>query len=420
MADMDQIDVFTDVATTLNPQPYLEHLRSKGPVTRLPGRNIVAVTGYDEGMAVFRDSANFSSVFSFAGPLVPADFGDGDDLTDEIARIRPSLPGGDTVITADVPEHARIKSLLTGVITPKRAKANESFIERVADEQIRRFIDRGKAEMLTEYGRPIASAAVGELLGVPLSDLPEVSYTSEAIAGGVDSDPTDIAEITDERLRGYFRRYVEERRANPRADVMSEVAGTRYADGSLPSVEDVVSLAALLFAAGEDTASRVIIGAIRWVAEDQALQARLRADPSLIPGLVEEVLRYDGPGLAVWRLAKREVRVGDMTIAPGTMVMLALPAMNRDPGRFADAARLEPQRPNNRDHVAFGRGVHACPGAPVARAEVRIAIERLLHHTARLEIDGAAHGPEGAREYRRLPSYFVQGLNDLHVTFEKA
>ena len=420
MADMDQIDLFTSVETTTNPIPYMEYLRSKGKVVQLPGRNIVAVTDYDAGMGVLRDTENFSSVIVFGGPLLPTDFTPAEDLTDQIEQVRPHLPGGDTIITADMPEHGRVKSLLMGVFTPKRVKENEGYIRELADEQILKFIDNGKAELLTEFGRPVASATVGHLLGVPREDLSQISYLTDAIAGGVNQDAADIGEMINDKIRNYFMARVKECRENPGTDIMSDIANTRYADGSLPPAEDVAALGVLLFAAGEDTASRAIIGAVRWVAEDAELQARLRADPSLIPGVVEEVLRLDGPGLAIWRMAKRRVTIGDNVIEPGTFVGVMQKALNRDPARFANPSEFDPQRANFRDHVSFGRGIHACPGAPVARAEIKVSIERLLAHTSSITIDESVHGPAGARRYDRLPSYFVQGLLDLHIKFVKA
>ena len=420
MSGMDQIDIFTDLEVVTNPLPYLAYLRSKGPVVRLPTRDIIAVTGYEEGMAVFQDSENFSSVLAFVGPLVPVSFTPADDLTDQIAQLRPSLPGGDTVLTADQQEHRRIKSLLMGVITPKRVKENHEFIEQLADTQIAGFIDKGKLEVQSKYSRPLAIGTVAHLLGVPTEDYDKIVNPIESLPGPIGSDPSDIAQIMDERIRAYFRAYISDRRETPRGDVMSEIANTRYVDGSLPPIEDVVSLAALLFGAGEDTTSRVVTGAIRWLAEDFELQGKLRADPSLIPNLVEEFLRFDGPGLAAWRTVKRAVRIGDVDAKPGTAVMLMLSAMNRDPRRFADPAELKPGRPDSRDHVAFGRGIHACPGAPVARAEVKIAIERILARTSEISIDESVHGPADARRYERLPSYFVQGLDALHINFVKA
>jgi cytochrome P450 len=153
MKHFDEIDVFADLDLNTDPFPYLEYLRAKGPVTRVRGyEHVVAVTGYDEGVAVFRDDDDhFSALITHAGPLMPLSFTPSDDLTDQIAAIRPSVPGGDNVLTADPPEHTRIKSLLMGVITPKRVKENEAAISRLGLRHLPRLC---RCRLAAGGGRP--------------------------------------------------------------------------------------------------------------------------------------------------------------------------------------------------------------------------------------------------------------------------
>jgi cytochrome P450 len=267
---------------------------------------------------------------------------------------------------------------------------------------------------------------VADLLGVPAEDYDKIidPNRSPTLPGqvGADRNASELARAMEfaQRVKGYFTDCIEDRRRHPREDVMSQIAHTRYSDGSLPSVDEVVSLANLLFTAGEDTTSRVTAGAMRWIAEDPALQSRLRAEPGLIPNFIEESVRFDGPGRAAFRMAKRPTKIADLDVAPGTVVLLLLGAMDRDPRRFEAPQEVRPDRKNVRDHIAFGRGIHSCAGAPIARAEVKIALERLLARIAHFEIDESKHGPPDARRYNRIPSYFVQGLDDLFLTFRKA
>ena len=426
MKNMDEIDIFTDLDLVADPYPYLEFLRGKGVASRVPGYKVVAVTGYDEGLAVFRDEDTYSSIVAHGGALFPFNFTPADDLTDQIADIRPKVPGGDSILTADPPQHGRIKSLLMGVITPKRAKENEASIRGMADELIDKFIGRGSVELFSEFASPLAALTVADLLGVPPQDRDKIIDPNRTPIPpgqvGVERGASDAAKMMESarKVRAYFTGYINERREEPRHDVMSEIAQVRYSDGSLPPVGDVVSLANLLFVAGEDTTSRVTAGAMRWLAEDGDLQKRVRAHPELIPNLIEESVRLDGPGRAAFRLAKKPARIGEVDVEPGTVVMLLLGAMNRDPRRFENPFELQIDRKNVRDHLAFARGIHSCAGAPVARAEVRIALERLLERLADFRINEAKHGPAGSRRYNRVPSYFVQGLDDLHLTFDKA
>lgn len=415
----DEVDIFTDMETISNPMPWLEALRAKGPVVKLPGRNIVAVVGHREGVSVYQNADDFSSIFSFGGPLQPVEFTESDDISDQISAARPGVLGGNNIITADPPEHGRIKALLMGVITPKRVAENESFVADLADERIDAMLDKGTVEAFEEYGRPIARFTVADLLGVPKEDHEKLVVEAHAPPGAIEA-AIEASIQNDNAVRNYFREFVADRRANPKNDVMSRIAQVPYGDGTMPPIEDLVALASLLFTAGEDTSSRVIIGALRWIAEMPDLQDRLRGNPELIPDFVEEMLRYDNPGLASWRVAKRNTKIGDYPVKAGTRIMVAIAGMNRDPQVFEHPAELDIDRPNKRHHVAFARGVHACPGAPVARAEVRIAIERLLARTSRFTIDDDRHGPANDRRYNFLPSYFVKGLVDLHLRLEKA
>ena len=426
MKNFDEIDIFTDLDLVADPYPYLEFLRGKGVASRVPGYNVVAVTGYDEGLAVFRDEETYSSVAASGGALFPFNFTPADDLTDQIAEIRPKVQGGDTILTADPPEHGRIRSLMMGVITPKRVKENEASIRRMTDELIDKFIDRGAVELFSEFASPLAAMTVADLLGVPPEDYDKIIDPDRTPIPpgqvGAERGASDLAKAMESarKVRTYFTGHVDERRAEPRHDVMSEITQVRYNDGSLPPAGDIVSLAHLLFVAGEDTTSRVTAGAMRWLAEDGDLQKRVRAHPELIPNLIEESVRLDGPGRAAFRMAKKPVRIGELDIAPGTVVMLLLGAMNRDPRRFENPSELQIDRKNVREHIAFARGIHSCVGAPVARAEVKIALERLLARLADFRINEAKHGPAGNRRYNRIPSYFVQGLDDLYLNFDKA
>jgi cytochrome P450 len=420
MISLDEIDFFSDSSLLPDPHPFFDHLRGKGPVTRIQPYDVVAVTGYDEGMAIFRDDEHFSTVNAACGPLPPLPFvPEGDDITEQIEAHRHLIPAGTTIMTTDPPNHARMKSLLMGIITPKRLMENEAFLWKLADERIDGFLDRGSVELVGEFAKPFTTSAIADLLGVPREDHPLL----------VNRDKPPVAQIgvggqgggnPFETLVGYFDDYVRDRRKNPRQDVMSELAAVRYADGGIPEVDDVVAVATFLFAAGEDTTTRVISAAMRILAEDPQMQARLRADRSLIPEFVEETLRLQGTVRSDFRLVKRPTRIGDLDVRPGQVVMLLIGALNRDPKRFDAPNDFKLGRKNLRDHVAFGRGIHTCAGAPLARAEVKVSLQRFFDRTSDFRIDEAKHGRVGERRYEYIPTYLLQGLNKLHLTFDKA
>jgi cytochrome P450 len=200
--------------------------------------------------------------------------------------------------------------------------------------------------------------------------------------------------------------------------VLTDLALATYADGTTPEVSSVVRTATFLFAAGQETSARLLAAALKYLAEDPELQDGLRADRNRIPEFLEEVLRVESPVKADFRLARRSTSVGGVDIAAGTPVMLLNGAANRDPRHFECPAEFRADRPNAQSHMAFGRGAHSCPGGPLARAEGRISIERILARTRNIRLSEEHHGPPGARRFRYEPTWILRGLSQLHLEFD--
>lgn len=199
--------------------------------------------------------------------------------------------------------------------------------------------------------------------------------------------------------------------------MLTGLASALFPDGRTPPVNDVVCVAANLFAAGQETTVRLVSTAVMMIAEDPALHAKLRADRSLIPGFIEEALRVESPIRGDFRLSKVPVTVGGVDLPAGTTVMLNNAAANRDPRRFTDPDTFDLNRANARQHIAFGRGAHSCPGAPLARAEAKVSLNRLLDRTTDIWIDEDKHGPADARRYKYLPTFILRGLTRLYIEF---
>jgi cytochrome P450 len=221
-----------------------------------------------------------------------------------------------------------------------------------------------------------------------------------------------------EFLYDQFSAYVEDRRAHPRHDVLTGLATATFPDGSLPDALDVARIAANLFAAGQETSVRLFGTALQRIAEDPELQQLLRERRELIPNFVEECLRFESPVKGDFRLSRVPSTVGGVEIPAGTTVMVLNGAANRDPSKFDDPAEFRVERADARQHIAFGHGVHTCPGAPLARAEGRITIERFLDRMHDIRIDAAEHGPPGDRLYDYVPTYILRGLRRLHLEFD--
>jgi cytochrome P450 len=421
VSDWKTIDFFTDESLVDDPYEYFDTLRSECPVLPLPHLGVVAVTGYDAAWEIYRDTDSFSSCNSVVGPYatfpVPLE---GDDVSDVIARYRDHLPMHEHMVTMDPPEHTRERALVMRLLTPKRLKDNEAFMWRLADRQLDEFHSEGRCEFIAAYAQPFALLVVADVLGVPETDhqrFREGFGLSGQIGEVGAGEQGSVGENPLAWLDEWFAGYIEDRRREPREDVLTKLALATYPDGSLPEVTNVVRTATFLFAAGQETTARLLAAALKHLAEHPDTQDHLRANRDQIPDFLEEVLRVESPVKADFRLARRSTKVDGVDIAAGTPVMLLNGAANRDPRQFECPAEFRADRANAQTHMAFGRGVHSCPGGPLARVEGRVSLERILDRTRDIRLAEEHHGPPGARRLRYEPTWVLRGLTKLHLEF---
>jgi len=418
MPDLQERDYFTDYSVLRDPYEYFEEMRSKGPVHRLTGRDIVIVTGFEESLEVLRNTADFSSAIAPQGPAAPLPFEPkGDDITAQIEAHRGQLVGGDLVVAYDGQQHSFSRSILNRLFTPSRLRANEAFMADYAEKLVHDAVAKRQCELINEIATPFVTLVIADLLGVPADDR---KLFMEVIAAGAPAGNMDTKDARPQNsplefMGGYFAQYVMDRRAHPRADVLSELATASYPDGLTPDLMEIVRLATFLFAAGQDTSAKLLGNAMRFIVETPELQRKLRADRTLVPLLIEEVLRLEGSTKMTARLARRSTRIGAMDIPVGTKVFIALAAANRDPRRWDAPKEFRFNREKGKEHLAFGRGAHVCAGAPLARVEVRVLLERFLEHTSAIELSEEKHGPPGNRHLDYEPSFIIRGLEALHL-----
>jgi cytochrome P450 len=416
-ADLTDVDFFRNRALTQEPYKYYEWIREQGRVWREPHRGVVMISGYDEAIAVYHDHATFSSCNTVAGPFFPFPVPlEGDDITAIIEEHRDSLPFSDQLPSFDPPRHTDHRALLMRLITPKRLKENEEFMWRLADRQIDEFHSRGRCEFISDYAKPFALLVIADLLGVPEADHPKFLERMGG-RGNVGSTEGAMTHNPLEFLYEQFSAYVEDRRREPRGDVLTGLASATFPDGSLPEVIDVVRIAANLFAAGQETTVRLLGAAFQLLGERPDLQQLLRHERDRVPNFIEETLRIESPVKGDFRLARRGTTVGGVDVPAGTTVMVLNGAANRDPRHFEEPTEFLVDRANARQHLAFGFGVHACPGSPLARAETRVSIERLLDRMADIRIAEREHGPADARRYEYAPTFILRGLQRLHLEY---
>ncbi len=415
MTDLTEADYYMDRSLVDDPYPYFEALRAKGPVTRLPAHNTVAVLGYEEGLAVYRDTEHFSAVNAVTGPLPPLPFAPaGEDITAQIAEHRPTMPFGLDMLTLDPPHHTDVRSLCMRLFTPRRLKELESKIAACAEGLIDEIAAKASCEFVGDYSKPFSTLVIADLLGVPAEDRPAFRAMLAGPVSQVGSDGAELVNPMDARQQ-MFTAYIEERKRAPCGDIMSELANAAFPEGRAPETWEVVRLATLLFGAGQDTTATLLSASLRRLAEDKALQSQLRVDPSLIPAFIEEVLRHGGPVKSSHRLVQKPVTLAGIDIAPGTNVALVIAAMNRDPRRYDEPAEFRMGRERAQEHLGFGRGAHTCPGAALARTETRISLELLLRRFADISLNEAEHGPPQARRFSYAPTYVFRMLSHLHL-----
>ncbi|WP_319446949.1 MULTISPECIES: cytochrome P450 [unclassified Mycobacterium] len=412
MSGLENLDFFTDKSLVDDPYDYYDAIR-RCPIRREPAHGVVMVSGYDEAVAVQRDTDRTLSVCNIvSGPWsgIPIET-DSDDISELIERHRQRVTFGEYFITFDPPKHTAHRSLLSRLFTPKQIKNNEDFLWQLADEQLNRFTADGKCEMVLDYNFPFTLDAITDLLGVPEAD--RERFRRAATASRLEGERSGFVGVKEE----WFVDYIEDRRREPRDDVLTELALAKFPDGTTPGAIDVARVATFMFAAGHGTTIDLLSLAMLKLAERPDLQEQLREDNSKISPFIEEMLRFESPIKSNFRMARRTTKIGDIDVRAGTSVLVMNGAANRDPRRFDEPNEFRLDRPNILQHIAFGRGIHTCPGAPIARAEVRVSLERILDRMADIRLSEAHHGPASARRLQWDRTFLFRRLKALHLEF---
>ena len=316
-----------------------------------------------------------------------------------------------SMIGMDPPDHTRLRRLVQKAFTPRALETIRPRIEALVDELLEAAAPAGRMELIGEFAYPLPITVICELLGVPVSDQALFHELTERMLEdtAVEAEQAAMMERNFEarlELQRYMADLAAERRAAPRDDLMSGLVAVAEAGDQLSEVELVETGMLLLLAGHVTTVNLIGNGVLALLNQPDALQ-RMRDDPTVARAGVEELLRYDGPVHAVSRAATEDVELHGTTIRRGDLVMAQTAAANRDPARFPDPDRLDLDRPDNR-HFAFGKGIHFCLGAPLARMEGQIAIPALLRRFPDLAL---------ATDTPRWTGSFLRGLEELPLRF---
>jgi cytochrome P450 len=372
-----------DPAFQTDPYPFYRQLRDADPVhwvdlprIEIPGFDlpgIWVVTRYADVTAVLRDER-----FSVRRPMM------------EALAASTSLDGMTrSLLFVDPPDHTRLRTLVTKAFTPRVVDGLRPRIRAIVDELLRPAERHGRLELMRDLAAPLPVIVIAELLGIPISDRERFKQWSDDLVVLADGTRAMAGLVEAERAAGelteYLRGVIAARRVFPRDDLISALVGAHDQGRSL-SEEELLATCILLLVAGNETTTNLIGNAVLALCRHPDELARLRAEPSLVRGAVEECVRYDSPVQLTSRVATCDVELGGKHIRQGEEVDLILGAANRDPAQFADPDRLDVARPDCRP-VSFGHGIHFCLGAALARVEGQIALETLAARFPRLRLD---------------------------------
>lgn len=396
---------YTDPAFVADPFPLYAKLREDGPVRHvLIGGGLEAwlVTRYEDALAALSDHRLSSDVR---------------DASD--TRLLQQLPETEresmlsNMLRSDPPDHTRLRRLVSKAFTARRVAAMRPRIQDVTDRLLDAVVGSGRADLIADFALPLPVTVISELLGVPVDDRHDFQrWTDRMIMRGPElPDPAVVNEAW-QHMRAYVTELIGAKRQDPGDDLLGALVTARDEEQRLTE-DELIAMVFLLLVAGYITTVNLIGGGIAMLLAHPDQLDLLRSDPGLLPGAVEEFLRYDGPvnpGIA--RFAREDAEIAGVTVPRGATVLIASAIADRDPARFAAPERLDITRQDNA-HLAFGHGIHYCLGAPLARLEGQIAIGTALRRLPGLALavapDELPWRPGGLRGPEALPVTFTPG-----------
>ncbi len=408
-----------DAATLQCPFPHYAQMRSEQPVMKVPGLGIHMVTRHDLVMQVLRDPKTFSSVFGGTGMPVSS------DVRKRFEEVfSEGYPRVSTMLTADQPEHTRYRRLVSRAFHPKVIAELEPTIRMITTRLIDSWIERGRIEFVRDFAVPLPVEVIARALNVPDDRLVDFKrWSDDSIAGigtNISIEERIRAEYGVNEFQHYFAEQIENRRTNPRDDILTNLLNARVDDDDSDiddkrplDMPEMLSIVQQLLVAGNETTTKMLTEMMRLLAEHPEQWNALTRDPSRIERVVEETLRISTPTQGMWRMVTAEVELGGVQLAKGDRIVVVFSSANRDESLYANPDSFDPDRENLRDHLAFGKGIHFCLGANLSRLEGKVALEELSRR-----LKSIALAESNTFEY--YPSFMLRGLTFLDLDFEPA
>lgn len=390
-----------------DPYPIYGRLRRELPVFHSPAFDLWVVTRYADISEVEKDPARFSS----AGAL--------DARSEPHPEVLQVLQQGyvkfTSLVQSDPPDHARVRAVFGRALSAQRIAAMEPEIRATADALIDRFVRDGQADLIQQFAYALPGYLICDLLGVPRSDMEQLKRWSDDKT--LLMSATAPIELQVQAAHGfiamqrYFEARIEERSKAPREDLLTLLVPQSMGGTAPLSHQEAVCNAMDLMAAGHETTTG-LIGNGMWLLLQAPEQLRaLRDDPELLPNALEEMLRMEAPIRGFFRAVKEDTRLGGVAVPKGGRLFIVYASGNRDEGQFSEPDRFDIHRADAKKHLAFGKGIHFCVGAPLAKLEGRIAFEQLLRRlpNLRLRTDAATV---------RSPYFMLRGFEHLPIAWD--
>jgi cytochrome P450 len=366
-----------------DPYPLYRRMREEQPVVFAEAFGVWVVSRYDDVRQVLMDPARFSSAFQIRTPHVPAP-----GVLDILAKGHPEVPA---LLNEDPPDHRRTRDLVAKTFSARRITGLEPRVSALVTELLDAMEPRGQADLVAELATPLPLQVICELIGLPAADAPQVGAWTRQLelltSFGATPEQQLAAAHESVEFEHYLAAAIAERRAEGRDDLLTDLIRVR-ADGAAPLTDlEIISLLISMVFAGHETTANLIASALVLLLHRPELWAAIGNDPGLVAAVVEETLRFDAPVQGMFRRAVFDVQVSGVTIPAGAQVFAMFAAANRDGAVFDRPEDFDPGRADKDKHLAFGRGIHFCLGAALARMESQTALRMLRGRLPGLHLD---------------------------------
>ena len=353
----------TSAGILSDPYDTYDRLRTQDPVHRMRLINGWVLTRYEDVDMVLRDHRRFSK---------------NDGREDEYR----------SMLHHDPPDHTRLRSLVSKAFTPRAVRELHPRVQRIVDDLLNDLEGKDRFDIIESFAFPMPVTVIAEMLGVPAQDMDRFKDWSNDISLTIEpslrEDQIRRVERASEELYAYFESIIEERRREPQDDMITALLNAEN-EGDRLTHEELLGTLVLLLVAGNETTRNLIGNGMRALLKHPDQLRKLRGNPDLLDSAINELLRYDSPVQLDGRLVHSDVDVAGHRIRAGQRILCAIGAANRDPSAFAEPEKLDIERSES-SHIAFGRGIHHCLGAPLAMLEARAAFSALLDRFSHIEL----------------------------------